>query len=669
MGNGYALAVGSFVSGLESPEEISVSEWADRHRVLSKSTSAEPTRWSTTRTPYLREIMNVLSASDPTQQVVFMKPTQIGGTEAGNNWIGTIIDQAGGPTMIVLPTTSAAKKSSKTRITPMIQDTPCLRGKVREAKSRGSGNTTLLKEFDGGVLIFAGSNSATDLKSSPVRNLFLDEIEEYPSDVDGQGDPEELAQKRTDTFPRRKIFKVSSPTIVDGRIHRAYRASDQRLYNVPCPHCGRLQALRWAQMRWETRKVWEIVDKDGVISPATATTSGAKERDTGELQDVWYECEQCNARIDEHHKPEMLAGGQWIAQNPGPDRAAGFKISALYSPIGWVSWRQVVLAWLEAGRDASGVKIKTFTNTVLGEAYEEQGEVVDEHILKRRIEGYRLSQVPKKCLLLTAGVDVQGDRLECYVWGFGRDEETWLIDRHIIYGPPAEARVWTELEDVLAKVYNHESGSTLRITAMAIDASDGNTTHAVRNFARKWAPSNRVLAVKGQAISGKPIIGRPTFQDVSHRGQIIKDGVRLWPVGADTAKGWIYGHLRITSLGAGFVHLPAGLPDEFFTQLTSERRVTRYIRGRPQSEWTLERGRRNEALDCAVYALAAAYYAGLTRVNWDAMERQVIVNQRGLFEESAATEPGKDAVQTSVQDTVPKEPLLPKRKNWVTQWR
>ncbi len=597
----------------------------------------------------MREIMDALSPSDPTQVVVLQKPTQIGGTETGNNWIGSIIDHGLGPTMMVLPTSNSAKKASRTRIGPMIQETVCLREKVREAKSRDSGNTILLKEFSGGVLMFAGANSATELKSSPVRNLFLDEIEEYPADVDGQGDPEELAEKRTDTFARRKIFKTSTPTIAGGRIDVAYRAGDQRLYFVPCPHCAHEQNLRFEQLRWETRKVWELTNREtGEIAPAEADTPGAVERDTEELLDVFYECESCRKRIDEHLKSEMFAKGRWIPQNPGPDRAKSYKLNALYSPLGWFHWRQVVLKWIEAQRDPSGTKLKTFWNTILAEAYADQGDAIDAHFLKARIEPqWRVgSMVPAKCLLLAAGVDVQHNRLHVGVWGFGRDLERWLVDRQVIYGSPALETTWQGLEALLDKGYPHAGGQSLRIARMAIDSSDGVTTHFVRVFARKWAPSGRVIAVKGQAVPGKALIGKPTKQDVNFRGEILKQGVVMWQYGADTAKGSLYASLKLEKPGPGFVHLPSGLPDEFFKQLTAERRVTRYLRGQPRVEWVLEKGQDNEDLDCAGMAHAAADSLGLSRMNWDALERMVNPGQQDLFNAPKAADAagGSDAV-------------------------
>lgn len=685
-----ALCRSAFAEGLALDPDRTVSEWADEHRILSKKASAEPGRWSTERTPYLRELMDTLSPSNPTQVVVFQKPTQIGGTEAGNNWLGSIIEQGLGPTMVVLPTSNAAKRASRTRIAPMIEETPTLRGKVSEAKSRDSSNTVLMKEFDGGVMLLAGANSATELKSSPVRNLMLDETEEYPSDVDGQGDPEELAEKRTDTFARKKIYKCSTPTIVGGRIDRAYRSSDQRLYFVACPRCRHEQNLRFEQLRWETRKVWEVTRADdGVIvqvSEEEAEAAGAIERDTNELIDVFYECQGCQGRIDEHLKPELLAGGKWVAQNPGPDRAAGFKINALYSPLGWFGWRQVVLKHIDAERDTTGTKKKTFVNTVLGEAYEEAGDAIEPHWLKQRVDAtYRLGQIQPECLLLFAGVDVQGDRLECYVVGYGRDRRSWIVDRQIIFGPPAVDGTWSGLEDMLGKGYEHPGGTSMRIERMAIDASDGNTTHFVRAFVRKWSPSARVIAVKGQAAAGKALIGKPTKQDVNYRGRLMKKGVDLWPYGADTAKGSLYARLRIEAAGPGYVHIPAGLPDNFFEQLTAERRVTRYLRGQPRTEWVLERGRRNEALDCVCMADAAAESWGVARTPWERLEQLRNPGQKDLFVQNAgadaaaaqqpeglAANAAADAapvtgVQTSAPPGAPR-PGKP-RKNWVTGFK
>jgi len=660
--NGEQLERLSFAAGLRSSFAplLSISQWADRFRVLSKSSASESGRWVTDRTPYLREIMDVLSPSDPTERVVFQKCTQIGGTETGNNWIGSIVHHGLGPTMIVLPTSNAAKKASKTRIGPMIADTPVLRARVREARSRDSGNTTLLKEFDGGVLIFAGANSATELKSSPVRNLFLDEIEEYPPDVDGQGDPEELAEKRTDTFAWRKIFKVSTPTITGGRIDRAYQASDQRIYLVPCPHCKHEQELRFERLRWETAKAWHLLSAEtGELQIVPAETEGATEYDTGDVIDEWYECEDCGQPIREAHKTGMLAAGRWEARNPGPGRAAGFRINALYSPAGWFPWRRIVEKHLEAEADTTGQLKKTFANTIKGEAYEDKGDAIEPHFLSRRIESWRVGEiVPAGALLLTAGVDVQGNRLEVRVWGYGRKDESWFIDRHVIWGSPAVPDTWQALEAMLERRWPHELGGEARIMAMAIDASDGNTTHFVRAFARKMAPGRRVIAVKGQAVQGKPLLGKPTQQDVTHRGTLIKGGVKLWPMGSDTGKHAFYARLRIEQPGPGYVHLPSGLPDEALEQLTAERVKTRYIRGHPVREWHLPSGRRNEDLDCRVMADAAAEYAGIRRAQWTRLAEQLSKKQPETREEQKET---AQPQQIFAQARGP--------RNWVSGWR
>jgi phage terminase large subunit GpA-like protein len=387
------------------------------------------------------------------------------------------------------------------------------------------------------------------------------------------------------------------------------------------------------------------------------------EHDTGELLDVWYECEACGARVGEEHKSAMLAAGRWIAQNPGPDRAAGFKLNALYAPVGWFGWRRVVLAWLKAEKDTTGALAKTFANTILGEAYEEPGETIEVHWLQKRIEAWRIGErVPAGALLLTAGVDVQGDRLEVRVWGYGRDAESWLIDRHLLFGSPAADQTWHALEQLLERTWPHELGGKLRITALAIDAGDGNTTHFVRAFARKWAPTRRVIAVKGQAVQGKPLLGRPTDQDVSARGKVLKSGVKLWPLGSDTGKAVFYARLRVEEPGPGFVHLPSGLPDEELEQLVAERLRTRYIRGFAKREWHLDRGRRNEALDCRVMADAAAEYAGirtLSEATWAKLEAAVQVTTEDLFAETVRPAPAPPKAAPSV---------FP-RRNWATDWR
>ena len=296
------FVVTPFFAGLKPDPLLTVSEWADSHRVLSQKASAEPGRWRTSRTPYLKEIMDALSPLSPIEEVIFIKGSQIGGTEAGTNWIAYILDYSPGPTMAVQPTVDLAKKYSKQRIAPLIEESPRLRAKVKNPRSRDSGNTVLMKEFQGGLLAMTGANSAVGLRSLPIKNLFMDEVDAYPDNADGEGDPVALAKGRTKTFARRKILQVSTPTF-EGRskIKNAYDQSDQRVYMVPCPHCKEYQSLKWNNLKWPE----------------------------GKPQEVRYMCEFCGEAIEEHHKTKMLAEGKWVSRNPGAKggKSAGFHIN------------------------------------------------------------------------------------------------------------------------------------------------------------------------------------------------------------------------------------------------------------------------------------------------------------------------------------------------------
>lgn len=627
--NAWLLDCEIFAEAFAPDPDLTIDQWADENRILSPETSAEPGPWRTERVPHTREIMRSLSPSDPCQEVTFVAGTQVAKTETGNNFLGFIIDKAPGPSMMVLPTSNTGKRSSRTRLARMIDSTPSLRAKISD-KARDKSNSMTMKDFPGGVLVVAGANSAAELKSMPVRYLFEDEVDEYPDDVDGQGPADELAEKRTDTFVRKKIFRTSTPTIKgQSKIWKHWERSDQRRYWVPCPHCGHAQLLIWDQVRWETRKVWEITLADsGEIVPVEPGTEGALERDTGEVVDAWYDCIACEARIDEHHKTQMLERGQWIAGKPGIGRR-GYHLSALYSPVGWFSWRQAVEKHLEAEKDPSGMLRKVFVNTVLAEPYVEQGTQISPLGLKSRAGPYALKTVPALGLFLTASVDVQANRLEAKVKAWGRGEESALVDYQVLYGDTEGDEVWQRLAAYLFEsTFRHEWGVPLRIAATAIDT--GYRSQVVYDFCRRWQ-HRFVLAVKGVSRPGKAILGRPSAQDVNHRGVTIKNGVQLWPVGVDQAKARIYARLAIEGGGPGAMHFPVGLPDEYFEGLTAERLVTRYHHGYPKQVWEKDAGARNEPLDLEVYAYAAALYAGITRVNWDKIEAALKASAGDLF--------------------------------------
>lgn len=598
--------------------ELKLSEWAETYRMLPSKTSSEPGPWRNERTPYLVELMDCLSAGHPAEEVVLMKGTQLGGTEAGNNWIGYVIHQAPAPMMAIQPTLNLAKRFSKHRLATMIDEMAVLHGRVAEKRSRDAANTTLMKDFPGGILVIAGANSAADLRSMPCKYIFADEIDGYPFDVDGEGDPLALADKRASNFPRRKKFKTSTPTTKGfSRVEQAFLATDQRYYHVPCPHCGEHQVLRWANLRWR---------REPEHQPDTAH----------------YVCAHCGAEIAEHNKTAMLAAGRWVPTATGNGKRVGFHLSTLYSPLGWESWSSLVRQFVEAKHalDAGDdTKMKTFVNTCLAETWEEQGDQVKSDGLRGRAEKYALRTVPVGGLVLTMAVDVQGNRLEYKIKAWGRLEESWTIDYAALYGDPAETgpnSVWNELRRIITSPLKHAAGNELRIRACAID-SGGHHTHEVYQFCRSARHLN-VFAVKGISQPGRPILGKPTVVDVNTRGEKIKKGAQLWLIGTDTAKSLIYGRLKVEDEGPGCMHFSHELPADYYEQLTSERLVTRYVKGRPRLEWVKPSGRRNEVLDLEVYAIAAAHKLGLNRyrvTDWDALERQVQPAQADLLTEPA----------------------------------
>ena len=593
--------------GLTPDPLLTVSEWSDRHRMLSSKASAEPGRWRTSRTPYLKAIMDCLSPTSPIERVAFMKAAQLGATEMGSNWIGYVIHHAPGPMMAVWPTVDMAKRNSKQRIDPLIEESAALSALIAPARSRDSGNTILAKEFRGGVLVMTGANSAVGLRSMPVRYLFLDEVDGYPIDVEGEGDAISLAEARTRTFARRKIFIVSTPTISGvSAIEREYEASDQRRYFVPCPHCAHRQWLRFEQLRWEKGQ------------PETAA----------------YVCESCEEAIAEHHKTWMLEQGEWRAMvTDSVSKTAGFHLSSLYSPVGWRSWRDIAAAWESAVSKESGsaAAIKTFKNTELGETWVEEGEAPDWQRLVERREDYRIGTVPQGGLLLVGGADVQKDRIEASIWAFGRGKEAWLVEHRVLMGDTARDAVWKRLSELLAQTWTHASGAALPLSRFALDT--GFATQEAYAFVRACRDP-RVMAIKGVA-RGAALIGTPTAVDVTQGGKKLRRGIKVFSVAVGIAKLEFYNNLRkaadvledgvTTTFPAGFVHLPK-IDAEFIQQLCAEQLITRRDRnGFAIREWQKMR-ERNEALDCYVYARAAASSAGLDRFeerHWRELERQL----------------------------------------------
>jgi phage terminase large subunit GpA-like protein len=593
------LVAEAIIDGYEPEPDYTVSEWADRYRYLPKKGSAEPGRYRTSRTPYMKEIMDNLSIFSGIQETCVMKATQLGMTEGGNCWFGYIVDASPGPMLMVLPTDALARDHSKQKLTPTIDESPRLAAKIKPSRSRMSGNTITVKDFPGGILYITGANSPAAFRHKSIRYLFLDDLDGYPYNVGSEGDPATLAFKRTDSFSfRKKIFLVSTPTIKGlSRIEAFYDDSDQRQYYVPCPKCKRMQVLEWGGVGWDY----------GIKF---------KRNKEGEITKIWYVCQYCHRKFEERYKTWMLSHGEWRPKFPTRKRR-GYQLSSLYSPLGWVSWRQMAEEFLVAKGDPE--KLKAWVNTRKAETFEEEGSQPEWVQLKTRAEPYKIMTLPERALFLSAGVDVQENRLAVVVKAWGRDEESWLIYWTELYGDPGQPFVWKELETVLSYPYKHAKYNVdFLIESCAVDS--GYHTQAVYNFCRKRPV--KTLAIKGVAGTGRPVVSRPSKQDVTWDGETIKKGVLLWTVGVDTAKATVYSRLALNQPGPGFCHFPIGLEDDYYLQLTAEKRITRYVNGYPKPEWVKVRPR-NEALDTEVYAYAAAIRAGMARVNWDKLEEAV----------------------------------------------
>jgi len=573
---------------------LSVSQWADEYRFLSQKASSEPGRYRSSRTPYVTEIMDCLSNNNPVKEVVFMKGSQIGASEIGCCWLGYIMDHAPGPTLMVLPTVDMAKKISKQRIEPMIEESPKLKNLVSEKKSRDSSNTMLGKEFPGGILLMTGANSASGLRSLPIRYIFLDEIDAYPLDVEGEGNPIDLAKARARTFHKRKIFQVSTPTVSGlSHIETLFEASDKRFFQLPCIHCGKYQKLEFKNLVWPENKPKKAV----------------------------YQCCFCSKDIENWQKTDMLAKGKWVSESVSD--TAGFHLNALYSPVGWYSWAEIAEDFIKAKKTPE--KLRTFINTVLGETWKEKAERPDWQRLYERRELYTIGKVPAGALFLTAGVDVQRDRLEIEVVGWGRNKISWSVDYQVIYGDTTQPDVWKNLEKLLHQQFETELDSRkyLGIKLMAVDS--GYNTQTVYSWVRQFSQT-KVIAVKGRDTL-QQIFSRPQAVDVTSSGKTLRRSLKVWGIGVNVVKDELYSWLRQAKSvdgqpdNYGFCHFPQ-YEDEFFKQLTAEELVTKVLKGYPKQEWQKIR-ERNEALDCRVYSRAAASICGMDRFSeerWKALE-------------------------------------------------
>lgn len=580
---------------MQPEERLTVSEWSDKYRHIAEGSSPEPGRYRTSRTPYLKAIMDALSNRSTYEEIVFMKASQIGASEVGFNWIGYTIDISPAPMLAVMPTEGQMKRNSKIRIEPMIQATPRLRAKIGNTNRDGS-NTILQKDFPGGFLAMVGANSATGLRSIPAERLMLDEVDGYPVDLDGEGSPVELARARTQTFKRSKIYMPSTPTVAGvSYIDRAFERTDKRRYFVPCPHCGSYQHLEWEQMGWE--------GDDYVTSPATA----------------YYGCIHCGDKIYEKHKSRMLAAGEWRATDESKisKTLIGFHVNSFVSPF--FTWAKCVERYLKAR--GSEVDMIAFTNTVKGEVSKPSSEAPNWQLLYHRAVEAPKNRPSNQVKFITMGVDLQKDRLELHIVGWGHDRRRWVIDYRVLPGDPTTQEPWEQLRSIIiGEKFIREDGLEMTVRFTAVDA--GNWASEVYLFCKDFERS-QVVPVKGYDHLST-IFGNPTSVNKTEAGKNAP-GVMLYPVGASMLKRELYGQLKLDKLDEdelgpkGYVHL-LKFEDNYFRGLVAEEERLIYTKKNYDEYQWYKVFQRNEPLDTMNYARAAAAIIGMDRYDNDWMD-------------------------------------------------
>ena len=571
--------IGKACKGFKAPENLTVSQWADRYRKLSPENSAEAGLWKTSRTPYLKEIMDSFT-DDRVNHIVVVAGSQVGKTECELNMLGYLIDQDPGPAMFIQPTLDMAEDFSKRRLDPMLRDTGPLKDKIERAKSRSGNNTTLKKKYPGGMLTLAGSNSPASLAGTPSRYVFGDEVDRWAKDAGGEGSPWKLLQARTTTFYNKKMVEVSTPT-TKGRsaIADAFDLGTQEYWCVKCPDCGEYHFIDFNSMRFK---------------PKVIKVGGHKQYIVDEVNYACPECGCCNSEQTMRHQPM-----EWVAKSPEAIKngCRSFWINAFTSP--WKSWKEIVREFLEAKDDPE--KLKTVYNTLFGQLWEERA-TVDEDEIKSRAEEYD-AELPDGVLCLTCGVDTQDDRLEYEVVGYGYYEENWGIEKGIIMGKPSDEETWMKLDAVIDRAYHFKDGKALRISLTFVDSGGHYTQEVYEQCARRIG--KRVFATKGANRPDTPYTAPPKKVD------IIKQGAKagkawLYMIGVDAGKEHIYSGLKVEKEGARRSHFPSnpgrGYDVLFYSGLLSERMTLK------NGKWVWDKlpgHERNEALDCRNYANAA----------------------------------------------------------------
>lgn len=624
LADGYQAVMEAAAQAWALPEKLSVSGWADKYRWVPSKSSPEGGQWRTARTPYAAEPMNELSSLSRTQVVVIMAASQVLKTEVLINWVFETIDQDPAPMLVVQPTEKAVSDFVSQRLDPAIDAMQRIRVKIPPSRQRDSGNRRTERNYPGGVLYLGWSNSPIELSSKPIKKLALDEIDRYPVSIKDEGSPIKLAEQRTANFPRRKILKTSTPKIKGASaIDEEYQSSSRAQYWVPCPHCGEHQVLQFENLKWTK------TEEDGKKKhwPHTAV----------------YVCEHHGCIIEERSKPEMLAGGEWRHRNPEIAKR-GYHINGLYSPVGLgYSWGERAEKFLEVCKDP--VKLQTFVNLHLGEAYEDHAGSLHADFLKARAEAYPMRTVLPGYLVLTLGVDVQKDRFAFHLVAWGRGERCHTVDYTEIPADPSRSDQWEIITTYRRRPIRNAFGVDIKVSMTAIDSGNGNHTHEAYRYARKYRYDD-VIAIKGASQNYRSILNRPKKQDVrNENGAMESNGVDLWLVGTDTAKGTLFtridGDAAHDDKASAMVRFSSELPASFFEGMTAE------VFDADTGRWVKRPGRPNEPLDTWVYAAAAAQHPKIAvhtarAADWDALEALLEPRVNDMFS-TPLTQPGAAA--------------------------
>ena len=566
-------------NALKPPPNYKISDWADAKRILSSSVTAFPGHWRTSRVPYMKFIMDMIT--DPyTEQVTLVMCSQVGKTELLNNIMGYYIDNDPSPMMFVMPTKDLAEDYSKRSFASMMRESPCFHDIIKIDKKSPTNNIDY-KEFRGGLIKFVGSQKANALASTPIRILCCDEIDRFAEDADGEGNPINLAKKRTANFPNRKWILCSTPTVHDrSQIMQEYEASSKHRFYCKCVACGGMQYLKWVNVNW--------VNDD----PNTAR----------------YICEHCGVMWDDLDRHKAIENGEWVAEKPEIRRNVGFHLPRMASNFCKLS--DVVKEFVDAKGDPK--KLKVFVNTVLAETTRETADETSPHSIIERAEDFDSDNIPDEVMVLTAGADIQNDRIECMITGWGRGHQAWVLDYVVIKGDPLQDEVWVKLDNLLKREYRSNFyKQNLKVKYGAIDS--GHLPQRVYDYCYKNSTLDdcKLFATKGQQSISRG--GHPLFNKQQILNSItVREASKPFMVGTYEAKTWLHEYFNYSTPQKGYWHFPKKFKLDFYEQLTSEKRYLEFKDGKERYKWLKPNSSvRNEALDTAVLNLWCIHVANI----------------------------------------------------------